>query len=58
MFTIVDKLFEAALGSPERSILLRLFLVQYIRMYRKNSYVELLHLKSLEAVRTGGEVGC
>ncbi len=47
---MVDRMFEVALGSQSRSPLLRLFLLQYIRYYRLNSYVELLQLKSLEQV--------
>ncbi len=47
---MVDRMFEVALGSQSRSPLLRLLLLQYIRYYRLNSYVELLQLKSLEQV--------
>ena len=46
----IDLLFQSALTSAERSVLLRLFLSQYVRWYRKNSSVEMLHLKALGQV--------
>ena len=47
----VDVLFQSALLSSARSVLLRLFLAHYVRWYRNNSYVEMLHLKALDQVR-------
>ena len=50
----IDLLFQSALMSAERSVLLRLFLAQYVHWYRNNSYVEMLHLKALDQVRGRG----
>ena len=44
-------LFQSALLSSARSVLLRLVLAHYVRWYRNNSYVEMLHLKALDQVR-------
>ena len=43
----VDRLFEAALQTGQQSLLLRLFLAQYVRLFRRNNHVEMLQLKAL-----------
>ena len=51
-FAVVDDLYDRALSASEDSSLLGWFIAQYIGVYRRNGFVERLHLRQLE--RTPG----
>ena len=53
----VDELFLHALDIFEESSMLRAMLAQYIRIFRANRHIEMLHVASAEVRPTGSAAG-